>query len=82
MNLFSKKDRSLNDFLKEDFRILVCGQSGSGKTNAVLHILIKPLAYYDKIYFYTPNSQQDKMIKLKESLEKVNKKIGYEIMEI
>ena len=58
-----KKDRSLNDFLKEDFRTLVCGQSGSGKTNTVLHTLIKPLAFYDEIYFYTLNSQQDKMIK-------------------
>ena len=77
-----KKYRSINNFIREDFRILVCGQSGSGKTNTVLHILIKPLAYYDKIYFYTPNSHQDKMIKLKESLEKVAGKIGYEIMEI
>ena len=77
-----KKDRSLNNFIREDFRILVRGQSGSGKTNTALHILIKPLAYYVKIYFYTPNSQQDKMINLKESLEKVNNKIGYEIMEI
>ena len=42
-----KKDRSINNFIREDFRILVCGQSGSGKTNTVLHILIKPLVYYD-----------------------------------
>ena len=70
MNLVQKKIDHLIIFLKKNFRILVCGQSGSAKTNAILHILIEPLIYYDKIYFYTPNSQQDKMIKLKNHLKK------------
>ena len=32
------------------FMMLICGKSGIGKTNTVLHMLIKPLIYYDKIY--------------------------------
>ena len=34
------------------FRMLICGKSGCGKTDTVLHMLIKPLIYYDKIYLY------------------------------
>ena len=34
------------------FRMLICGKSGCGKTNTVLHMLIKPLIYYDRIYLY------------------------------
>ena len=32
------------------FRMLICGKFGCGKKNTVLHMLIKPLIYYDKIY--------------------------------
>ena len=42
------------------FRMLICGQSGCGKTNTVLHMLIKPLIYYDKIYLYSKNLEQEK----------------------
>ena len=34
------------------FRMLICGKTGCGKTNKVLHMLIKPLINYDKIYLY------------------------------
>ena len=36
----------------QSFRMLICGPSGSGKTNALVHMPLKPLIYYDKVYFY------------------------------
>ena len=32
------------------FRMAICGKTGCGKTNKVLHMLIKPLIYYDIRY--------------------------------
>ena len=37
---------------KSNFRMLICGNSGSGKTNLLFHILMKPLVYYDQIHLY------------------------------
>ena len=40
--------------------------------NAVLHMLIKPLIYYDKIYYlYSKNLEQEKYIHLSEILERI-----------
>ena len=47
------KKRSLNNFLNEEFRILICGQTNCGKTNLLMHILRKPLVVYDKILFFS-----------------------------
>ena len=33
------------------FRMLICGETGCGKTNTVLHMLMKPLIYYDKMIY-------------------------------
>ena len=73
--------RSLCNFLDEDFRLLISGQSGCGKTNTVMHILRKPLVYYDKIHFFTPNQHQDKMLTSK-SDETHFEKVGYEVLEL
>ena len=53
------------------FRMIICGKSGCGKTNTVLHLLIKPLIYYDKIYLYSKNLEQEKYIDLSEILERI-----------
>ena len=37
------------------FRMLICGNSDSGKTNLLYHILVKPLVYYDQIHLYGKN---------------------------
>ena len=54
-NLIDKKKNNFNQLynymLSKSCRMLICGPSGSGKTNAVVHMLLKPLIYYDKIYF-------------------------------
>ena len=33
------------------FRMLIRGPSGSGKTNALIHMLLNLLSYYDKFFF-------------------------------
>ena len=53
------------------FRMLICGKSGCGKTNTVLHMLIKPLIYYDKIYLYSKNLKKEKYTYLLEILERI-----------
>ena len=40
---------------KSTFRMLLCGNSGSGKTKLLYHILMKPLVYYDQIHLYGKN---------------------------
>ena len=47
--------RNLDDFLDEGFRMLITGQTRSGKTNTLMQILRQPLVDYDKIFIYTPN---------------------------
>ena len=42
----------------DTFRMLICGNSGSGKTNLLLHMLLA-LLYYDEIYLYAKNLDQE-----------------------
>ena len=77
-----KSKRRLNDFLDEEYRMLVAGASGSGKTNTVMHMLRAPLVYYDKIYLYTPNPHQDKIRDLKRVMDSISQKVGYDVLEI
>ena len=63
---YDKKETSNNfkqlyDYMPDGcFRMLICGKSGCGKTNTMLHMLIKPLIYHDKIYLYSKNLEQEK----------------------
>ena len=58
-NLINKKNnnfKQLYDYmLSKSFRLLICGLSRRGKTNALVHMLLKPLIYYDKVYLYAKN---------------------------
>ena len=59
--------------------MLVCGQSGCGKTNTIMHMLRNPLVYFDKIYLYTPNEKGAS----KKVMDRVSAdKVGYDVMEI
>ena len=51
--------------LGNNFRMLVCGSSGCGKTNTLMDVIKKSLCYYDQIIIYTPNKDQDKLVSLK-----------------
>ena len=74
--------RKLNDIFDEDFRLLIAGESGCGKTNTLMHILRKPLVYYDKIYIYSPNHHQEKIQDFKNLMDSISEKVGYSILEI
>ena len=47
-----------------------------------MHILRKPLVYYDKIYIYSPNHHQEKIQDFKELMDSISKKVGYQVLEI
>ena len=63
------------------FRMLICAPSGSGKTNLLLHMISKPLLFFDKIYLYAKNLQQSKYQYLLKKFEPLSKKYGYNIIE-
>ena len=77
-----KPKRRLNDYLDEDYRMLVTGASGSGKTNTLVYMLRKPLVYYDKVYLYTRNPHQDKVQDLIKVMDVVSQKVGCDVLEI
>ena len=70
----------MNKFLDEEYRMLVCGKLG--KTNTVMYMLRKPLVFFEKIYLYTPNGQQDKIQDLKRVMDRRSEKVGNDVMEI
>ena len=84
-NLLNKKNnfKQLYDFMpSKSFRLLICGPSGSGKTNALVHMSLKPLIYYDKVYLYAKNIDQDKYQLLAKEINKVAKKNKFKIDKI
>ena len=77
----NKKFKQLFPYMPSDtFRMLICGNSGSGKTNLLYHMLMKPLLYYDEIYLYARNLEQDKYKKLIKKMMDLSHKLGYEIL--
>lgn len=64
------------------FRMLICGCSGSGKTNTLIHMLREPLVYYDKLYLYSKNLEQSKYRDLIDSFNAIAKKIKVEPEDI
>ena len=44
----------------DTFRMLIFGNSGSGKTNLLYHMLMKPLLQFDEIYLNAKNLEQEK----------------------
>ena len=74
--------RTICPFLNEDYRMIISGQSNSGKTNLLVCMLRSPLVYYDKIIMYTPNHSQSKLEELKSIMDDISEKVGYNILEI
>ena len=78
-----KKFKQLFPFMPSDtFRMLICGNSGSGKTNLLFHMLMKPLLYYDEIYLYARNLEQDKYKRLMQKMREMSLELGYEIINV
>ena len=67
--------KQLYDYMPDRcFRILICGKPGCGKTNTVLHMLTESLIYYDKIFMYSKNLEQEKYSLLSKKKKKKKKK--------
>ena len=85
-NLINKKKNSfkqLHNYMpNKSFTMLICGPSGRGKTNALVLVLLKPLIYYDKIYLYANNIDQEKYQLLANDLNKLAKKNKFPVKEI
>ena len=70
--------KQLKPFMPDKpFRMLICGASGSGKTNTLYHIIMKPLVYYDEIYLYGKNLEQEKYRHMIKKMKEMKKDIGY-----
>ena len=57
-----------------------CGNSGSGKTNLLYHILMKPLVYYDQIHLYGKKLEQEKYRHMIKELNDFSHEVGYDII--
>ena len=62
------------------FRMLICGGSGSGKTNLLYHILMKSLVYYDQIHLYGKNLEQDKYQNMVNKFNEISQNVGYDVL--
>ena len=82
----SKSDKTnsykrLYQYMPHDkFRMLICGGSGSGKTNLLYHMLMKPLVYYDQIHLYTKNLEQEKYQNMIKKFNEISQKVGYDVL--
>ena len=64
----------------QTFRMLMAAPSGGGKTNLLFHMLTKPLLYYDRLYLYAKNLEQEKYQNLMKTFEPISKEVGYDIL--
>ena len=79
----NKKFKQCYSFMPNDtFLMLICGNSGSGKTNLLYHMLIVPLLHYDEIHLYAKNLEQEKYQNLINKMNEISGQTGYEIMTI
>ena len=46
-----------------------------------MHFLRKPLVFYDRIYYYCPSENQDKLVDLKEVMNEISEQLGYQVLE-
>ena len=79
----NKKFKQLLPFMPKDtFRMLRCGNSGSGKTNLLYHMLIEPLLYFDEIHLYAKNLDQEKYQNLMNKMNEMSRTVGCDIMNV
>ena len=78
----NKKFKQRYSFMPDDtFRMLICGNSGSGKTNLLLHMLLSLLCY-DEIFLYAKNLDQEKHQILINEMNEMSKDLDYDIMTV
>ena len=82
VDIKNKKFKQRYSFMPNDtFRMLICGNSGSGKTNLLLHMLLSLLCY-DEIFLYAKNLDQEKYQILMNEMNKISKELDYDIMTV
>ena len=82
-NTKNKKFKQRYTFMPKDtFRMLICGNSGSGKTNLLYHMLIEPLLHYDEIHLYAKNLEQEKYQNLMNKMNEISREVNYDIMTV
>ena len=73
--------KQLYQFMPGDiFRLLIVGNSSSGKTNLLYHILMKPLVFYDQIHLYAKNLEQDKYQNMIKIFDEISQSVGYNVL--
>ena len=73
--------KQLYQYMPNDtFRMLICGNSGSGKTNLLYHMLMKPLVYYDQIHLYAKNLEQQKYQDMISTFDDISQSVGYNVL--
>ena len=76
------REEAFASFLMKIFACLSPAKVAAAKPTQFMHILRKPLVYYDKIHFFTPNQHQDKIVDLQKVMKPISKKVGYEVLEL
>ena len=76
------REEAFASFLMKIFACLSPAKVAAEKPTQLCHILRKPLVYYDKIHFFTPNQHQDKIVDLQKVMKPISKKVGYEVLEL
>ena len=73
--------KQLYQYMPNDtFRMLICGGSGSGKTNLLYHMLMKPLLFYDQIHLYGKNLEQHKYQDMISTFDDISQSVGYNVL--
>ena len=73
--------KQLYQYMPDDtFRMLICGNSGSGKTNMLYHMLMKPLLFYDEIHLYGKNLEQQKYQDMISTFDDISQSVGYNVL--
>ena len=66
---------------KQAFRMLLVRPLGCGKTNLLIHLLKKPLIYFDCIYLYAKNLEQVKYQDLIKDFIPISEEVGYDVIQ-
>ena len=82
VNHKNKKFKQRYPYMPNDtFRMLICGNSRSGKTNLLIHMLLSLLCY-DEIFLCAKNLDQEKYRILIDEMNHISKELGYDVMTI
>ena len=82
VDIKNKKFRQRYSFMPNDtFRMLICGSSGSGKTNLLVHMILSLLCY-DEIFLYAKNLDQEKYQLLMNEMNKISEELDYDVMTV